>query len=83
MASKTALTASRKEVIIMKGACMQHWYACQAEVAPRGVPLTGHIVSGAMHLHILQLPHAHFFLRLQVQLPKYAGTVSYLYAIMV
>ena len=35
---------------------MQHRYACQAEVAPRGVPMTVHIVLslliGAMHLHI-------------------------------
>ena len=44
---------------------MQHWYACQAEVAPRGVPMTANFVSfyiGAMHLHILQLPHAHHYL---------------------
>ena len=40
---------------------MQHWYACQAKMAPRRVPITAHIVLslliGAMHLHML--PHAH------------------------
>ena len=39
---------------------MQHWHACQVEVAPRGVLMTAHIVlSLAMHLHIPQLPHSH------------------------
>ena len=67
---------------------MQHWYACQVEVAPRGVPMTGHIVFslliGAMHLQILQLPHAHhviFFLEVAGTTSLiyiYAGTVSYL-----
>ena len=48
---------------VLLGACMQHWYACQAEVAPRGVPMTAHVVFsfliGAMHPHILQLLHTH------------------------
>ena len=66
---------------------MQHWYACQAEVATREAPMTDHIVLsiliGAMYLHILQLPHIHpsydIFLWLQVQLLHlYAGTVCYL-----
>ena len=54
---------------------MKHWYACQAEVAPRGVPMTAHIVLsfliGAMHLQTLQQPHAH-----HVTFPEVTGTTS-------
>ena len=39
---------------------MQHWYTCQAEIGSK-IPMTAYIVLslliGAIHLHILQLPH--------------------------
>ena len=58
---------------------MQHSFACQAEVAPRGVPMTGHIVLSILigactYTYCNYIPHTH-----HVTFPEVAGTTSHIY----
>ena len=59
----------------LMGVSMQHWYACQVEVAPRGIHMHDCLYWLSLLIGAMQLPHDTH----HVTFPEVVGTASHIY----